>query len=143
MKYKDFSTFLTLKIGQDADIGPSVTVRLTPAQNKSLISISSKKIETNHRFIVFPVKIYGENIRHLNILCLDRKTKIMERYEPFDQYLNFDQINDLLEPLLYKLMEQKQIYFLKYQSTLNSDNILSDTNCGMYCIKYVIQKIKG
>lgn len=140
MKYKDFYTFLTLKTGHNASIGPSISIRL----KEPSISMSNKEIDFNHkRFIIFPIKIYGENVQHLNILFLDRKTKIMERYEPFNQYLNFNQINDLLEPLLYKLMEQKKIYFLKYQTTLNQDNIIDDTNCGIYCIKYVVEKLKS
>ena len=78
MKYKDFYTFLALKTCHVAVIGPSISIILS---NKGLrskepsISISNKEVDFGHkRFIVFPIKIYGENIRHLNILFLDRKT---------------------------------------------------------------------
>ena len=105
------------------------------------IAISDKKIRNTHRFLIFPVKIYGENMQHLNILLLDRKNKFVERYEPFNQYIYFNQINDLLESLLYKLMEAQKIYFFKYQSTLNEEKILNDKNCGIYCVQYILRRI--
>ena len=136
MKYRDFYTTLTLSLKKFncVSIGPSVSI------SGKRINISNYDIDTSLRYIIFPIKIYGHNIKHLNILILDQKTKIIERYEPFNQYLNFDQINDLLESLLYKLMEDGKIYFLKYQTTLNSEN-LSDKNCGMYCIKYITKML--
>jgi hypothetical protein len=139
MKYKDFYKYLSIKVDKEAHIGPSISVQL----NTKTISMSNYETRAlQSRFVIFPVKIYGENIRHLNVLVLDQKTKIIERYEPFNQYLNFKQINDLLEPLLYKLMEQGKIYFLKYDTTLNTEEFLSDKNCGLYCIKYIVDKIK-
>jgi len=141
MKYKDFYDCLTVKVGTNAYIGPSITIKLT--DNSIYLSkiINNSEFEP-FRYVIFPLKIYGENIQHLNIIILDRKTKIIERFEPFNYYLNYYQINDLLEPLLYKLMENKKLYFLKYQSTLNTENILNDKNCGYYCIKYVVDKLK-
>jgi len=163
MKYRAFHACLDALADNKADIGPSVSIKV-PSIGTRHIGISNKKIEKNHRFIFFPVKIYGDTnantlgsggpkinlpptaegytgSRHLNMLLLDRETKIIERYEPFDQHLYFDQINELLEPLLYKLMEQRKIYFLKYQTTLNSESVLNDKNCGMYCLKYVKKRI--
>lgn len=138
MKYKDFYNYLTLKTNQQTCIGSSISIKL----NSNHISIKSwVPILINSRFIIFPLKIYGNNLRHLNVLILDRKTNIIERYEPFERYLNFNQINSLLEPLLYKLMEQRKIYFLKYQTTLNT-KVRDDKNCCLYCLKYIIEKIK-
>lgn len=134
MKYEDFYKHLTLQVKNLAHIGPSISIRLSDAK----ISISSNnRLNSSLRFIIFPIKIYGETLRHLNILILDKKTKLIERYEPFNQYLNNTQINDLIEPLLYKLMEQGKIYFLNYKTTLNTETVLSDKNCGLYCIKYI------
>lgn len=143
MKYEDFHSYLTLKVGNNAFIGPSISVKLDGTFKISI----EKWLQSHHdniknfRFVIFPIKIYGEKIRHLNVLLFDQKTKIIERYEPFNRYLNFNQINDLIEPLLYKLMEQKKIYFLKYQTSLNTETILNDKNCGLYCVKYVCHKI--
>jgi hypothetical protein len=140
MKYKDFYNYLVIKVNGVAHIGPSISVKL----NTKTISMSNEsETSSSSRFVIFPIKIYGENIRHLNILVLDQQDKIIERYEPFNQYLNFNQINNLLEPLLYKLMEQDKIYFLKYNTTLNTEEILSDKNCGLYCIKYIANKINN
>jgi hypothetical protein len=77
------------------------------------------------------------------MVILDKKTKILERYEPFDKYLNFFQINDLIESLFYRLMNQGKIYFLKYQTTLNTETILNDKYCCLYCVKYAVEKIKN
>jgi hypothetical protein len=148
MKYADFYKCLKLKVGEssiNARIGPAISVVLgeTPKisfKQKELLCLPQ---DTSDRFIIFPVKIYGETIHHLNILFLDKKTKIIERYEPFNQSdLFFNQVNDLIEPLLYKLMEQKKIYFIWYQSWLNTENVLNDKNCGLHCIKYVLGKIQ-
>jgi hypothetical protein len=139
MKYEDFYTHLTLQVKNLALIGPSISIKLD--DNK--ISMSKLKVPLLFsRFIIFPIKIYGETLRHLNILILDNKTKIVERYEPFNQYLNNSQINDLLEPLLYKLMSMSKIYFLKFETTLNTETVFNNTNCGLYCVKYVVDKIK-
>lgn len=139
MKYKDFYAYLSYKVNNLADIGPHISIKLgiTPT-----ISISNKKINNNHNFLIFPIKIYGENIHHLNILLLDREKKVIERYEPFNEYLNFEQINELLESLLHKLREDRKIYFLMFQSTLNQTKILNDKNCGMYCIQYAVKRVK-
>ena len=141
MKYQDFLKYLTLKAKTFAYIGPSISIKIGE-NHKISISKWLYPPVINYRFIIFPIKLYGENIRHLNILILDQKTKIIERYEPFNQYLNFHQINDLLEPLLYKLMEQGKIYFLHFKTTLNTETILNDKNCGLYCIKYICEKYK-
>jgi hypothetical protein len=147
MKYTDFHKYLTIKIKGKAHIGPSISIKLGNNFNSSNI-MSSQDVEIQNqynkplRFIVFPIKIYGENIRHLNILILDQKTKIIERYEPFDHYLNFTQINSLIEAFLYKWVEQGKIYFLRYHTTLNSKSILNDKNCGIYCVNYVMSKLK-
>jgi hypothetical protein len=140
MKYKDFHAYLTIKVGTSAIIGPSISIKVG---NNPSISMSKLWSKSSSRYIIFPIKIYGENIRHLNVLLLDQKTKIIERYEPFNLYLNFHQINDLLEPLLYKLMEQKKIYFLKYQTTLNTEVNLNEQNCGLYCVQYIVEKISN
>ena len=134
MKYREFYSYLYSKVNNLADIGPHISLKMEHAS----ISISDKEIKNNHRFLIFPVKIYGENIQHLNILLFDRKNKIIERYEPFNRYIYFNQINDLIESLLYKLMEEQKIYFLKYQSTLNEEKNLNDKNCGMYCLKHIL-----
>lgn len=148
MKYTDFYKYLTIKTNGEANIGSSISIKLGNSVDLDKISVSqeieNKKSDRDKplRFIIFPVKIYGETIRHLNILILDRKTKIIERYEPFDQYLNFHRINDLIESLLYKWMEQRKIYFLKYQTTLNSKPVLCNKNCGIYCINFIMKKLK-
>ena len=139
MKYEDFYKYLVLRVNKTAHIGPVISIKLGEDPKISILKFEGL---TNHRCVFFPIKIYGETIRHLNILFLDKKTKIIERYEPFDQYLNFHQINDLLESLLYKLMSQKLLYFLKYQTTLNTETVLNDKNCGLYCVKYATTKIK-
>ena len=153
MRYTDFYQYLTIKINtfqseqSEVYIGPSIAVDvktrkiMSSSQNVSTIGYYNPNLRMK-RFIIFPVKIFGETIRHLNILILDRKTKIIERYEPFNTYLNFNQINDLIEPFLYKWMEERKIYFLKYQTTLNSDVIVNEKNCGIYCINYVVSKLK-
>lgn len=141
MKYEDFYKYLTLKVDKHTYIGPSISIKLGENPKISISKWSRYNHEIINRFIIFPVKLYGENIRHLNVLILDQKTKIIERYEPFNQYLNFHQVNDLLEPLLYKLMEQNKIYFLRYKTILNTETILNDKNCGLYCIKYICEKI--
>lgn len=138
MKYTDFYNYLMVKLGSKAYIGPSISIHLYPIVK---ISMSKQEIQNNHKYIIFPVKIYGENINHFNVLLLDNKLKVIERYEPFNEYLNNEQINDLLEPLLYKLMEQKIIYFLRYSTTLNQETILSSKNCGHYCVKYLVNRI--
>jgi hypothetical protein len=138
MKYKDFHAYLTTRVGANAIVGPSISIKVGINPK---ISMTEPWFEGTSRFIVFPIKLYGENIRHLNILLLDQKTKIVERFEPFNLFLNFHQINDLLEPFLYKLMGQRKIYFLKYQTTLNPAPVVNDQNCGLYCVKYVVQKI--
>jgi hypothetical protein len=140
MKYEDFYKYLAFKVGNSAVIGPSISIKIGEHPK---ISLGLFQGPFEHRFVIFPIKIYGETVRHLNVLIFDQKTKIMERYEPFNQYLNFRQINDLLESLLYKLMEGKKIYFLKYRSTLNTETVLTDKNCGLYCVKYVVEKIKA
>lgn len=142
MKYKNFYDYLNLTISKihNVSIGPSISI--TIGKNPK-ISIANFIPNCSTKFIIFPIKIYGENIRHLNILCFDKQRKIIERYEPFNEYLSFNQINDLLESLLYKLMNKGQIYFLKYQTTLNSDNIINDKNCGLYCIQYINKKFNG
>jgi hypothetical protein len=146
MKYEDFYKHLSLQVQNLALIGPSISIKLSSTEPK----ISISKFEApllppwnDRRFVIFPIKIYGETIRHLNILILDNKTKIIERYEPFNQYLNASQLDDLLELLLYKLMSKKKIYFLKFQTTLNTETVLNDKNCGLYCVKYVANKIKN
>ena len=141
MKYTDFHKYLTIKTNGKADIGPTISIEL--GNHKIWISqgVKSKSDYKPLRFIIFPLKIYGETIRHLNILILDRKTKIIERYEPFDEYVNFQQVNDLIEPFLYKWMEQRKIYFLKYQTILNSEQVLSNKNCGIYCINFIMKKL--
>jgi len=144
MRFKVFLELLKLRLKKKAShytVGPSISIKI--GYNPS-INISNALVDLNHkekRFIVFPIKIYGEKLRHLNIVLLDNKTKIVERFEPFNDYINFKQINDLLEPFLYKLMEKKKIYFLKYQNTLNTETVLTDKNCGYYCIKYAYNKI--
>lgn len=142
MKYEDFYKHLSLQVKNLALIGPSILIQLSLTEPKISISKCEASLVST-RFVVFPIKIYGETIRHLNILILDNKTKIIERYEPFNQYLNNIQINDLLEPLLYKLMSNKKIYFLKFETTLNTETVLNDKNCGLYCVKYVANKIKA
>lgn len=143
MKYEDFYKHLSIQVKNLALIGPSISIKLSLTGPK--ISISNFKVPLlpPQRFVIFPIKIYGETIRHLNILILDNKTKIIERYEPFNRYLSNSQINDVLEPLLYKLMSNKKIYFLKFETTLNTETILNDKNCGLYCVKYVANKIKA
>ena len=142
MKYEDFYKHLSLQVKNLALIGPSISIKLGSTEPK--ISITKLEVPLfESRFVIFPIKIYGETIRHLNILILDNKTKIIERYEPFNQYLSNTQINDLLELLLYKLMSNKKIYFLKFQTTLNTETVLNDKNCGLYCVKYVVEKIKN
>jgi hypothetical protein len=150
MKYSDFYRYLAIKIDGKACIGPSVSIELGNGAKNGKIFASSNSIPNKHnnshvkpRFTIFPVKIYGETINHLNLLILDRKTKIIERYEPFDQYLNLKQINDLIEPFLYKWMEQGKIYFFKYQTILNSGPVLNDRNCCIHCINYIMTKLKG
>jgi len=148
MKYVDFYNCLTYKVKQynlqkNIDrvwIGPSISVRVREHSITTSNPVNERLYST-FRFVIFPIKIYSGSVRHLNILFLDRKTKIIERYEPFDQYLNFHQINGLIEALLYKLMGQKKIYFLKYTTSLNTKVILNDKNCGLYCIKYVSEKL--
>ncbi|CCV02209.1 hypothetical protein IIV30_014R [Invertebrate iridescent virus 30] len=141
MKYKLFYDYLNLVISQihNACIGPSISITIGKDPKVSIKNFDFK-IKNNFKYIIFPIKIYGENIRHLNILCFDKQKKIIERYEPFNEYLNFYQINDLIESLLYKLMNKSQIYFLKYQTSLNSENIVNDKNCGLYCIQYIRKK---
>lgn len=143
MKYKDFYQYLDVTLSKTkevATIGPSISIKL--GENPK-ITMVKEDCTFNSRFVIFPIKIYGESLRHLNVLILDQKTKIIERYEPFNHHLNFCQINDLLESLLYKLMSKKKIYFLKYQTTLNTETVLVSKNCGFYCIKYISEKIKG
>jgi hypothetical protein len=144
MKYRDFYAYLDSKVSNIADIGPHISIRIKNdgSWRKNSISIGDKKIQNIHRFLIFPIKIYGENIHHLNVLLLDRKNKYIERYEPFNQYIYFNQINELIESLLNKLMEEQKIYFLKYQSTINTEKILNDKNCGVYCVQYVLCRIK-
>ncbi|ADO00478.1 hypothetical protein WIV_gp134 [Wiseana iridescent virus] len=141
MKYKDFYYHLNVTLSKtNATIGPSISIKL--GENPK-ITMVKEDTSFAHRFVIFPIKIYGESLRHLNVLILDQKTKIIERYEPFNHHLNFCQINDLLESLLYQLMSKKKIYFLKYQTTLNTETVLVSKNCGLYCIKYISEKIKG
>jgi len=141
MKYRDFYKYLSYKVGQRAFIGPCITIKLRNGIKNHDISISNNITNLGFRYVIFPIKIYGENIHHLNILFWDCKTKIIEKYEPFNQYLNFYEINGLIESLLYKLMSEKKIYFLKYFTSLNPDIILDDKNCGLYCVQYVIKKL--
>ena len=155
MKYEDFYKHLTLQVKNLAHIGPSISIKLDSINPKisiskigsidpkiSIFELSPKQPLLSSKFVIFPIKIYGETLRHLNILILNNKTKVVERYEPFNQYLNNCQINDLIESLLYKLMQHKKIYFLKYKTTLNTETVLNDKNCGLYCVKYVMEKIK-
>jgi hypothetical protein len=142
MKYKDFLSTLVFKTANKAHVGPSISIDIMNAKIMVNKTINST-FKTTLRYIIFPIKIYGETLRHLNILILDKKTKIIERFEPFNQFFNYTQINDLLEPLLYRLMEHNKIYFLKYVVTLNTETILNDKNCGFYCIRYAIEKLKG
>lgn len=152
MKYKDFYQYLTIKINkEDACIGPSICIKLddnSPSGRgnyRSLVSTTEDSFDfnvgVNVKFIIFPIKIYGETIRHLNILILDRKTKIIERYEPFNRYLKHKVIDGLIEQVLYNWMSRGKIYFLKYQTTLNSEPVLNDKNCGIHCINYVMSKL--
>ena len=148
MKYSDFYNYLALKVEQynlkhsnRVFIGPSISIKVGEHHSIAFPDIPDERLYSTFRFVVFPIKIYSGKVRHLNILLWDRKTKIIERYEPFGRYLNFHQINGLVEALLYKLMEQKKIYFLKYTTSTNNKEILNDKNCGLYCITYMIQKI--
>jgi hypothetical protein len=141
MRFQEFLELLKLRLKKASNytVGPIISIKI--GCNPS-IHISNASVNLNHnRFIIFPIKIYGETLRHLNIVLLDNKTKIVERFEPFNGYISFKQINDLLEPFLYKLMEKKKIYFLKYQNTLNTETVLTDKNCGYYCIEYVYRTI--
>jgi hypothetical protein len=148
MKYKDFCTYLHHKVKNNAYIGPSISM-IIPCFHEELSSKVvckiSEKVNINllqYRFIIFPLKIYGENIKHLNILLLDQNTKILERFEPFNRHLNFYQVNGILESFLYKLMEENLIYFLKYKVTLNAQSNIDEKSCGLYCIDYVSNKVK-
>ena len=97
MKYKDFYTYLHHKVKKNnAYIGPSISIVVPRFQEElpcsKIVCKISEKVNINllqYRFIIFPLKIYGENIKHLNILLLDQDTKILERFEPFNQHLNF------------------------------------------------------
>ena len=135
MKYSDFYLLLRKQTAATADIGPSISIDIGP--RRSAISMSNTRITNNHRFLVFPIKIYGHNIHHLNVLVLDRKTKIAERYEPFNQHVYFTKINQLLESLLYKLRETQKIYFLKYTTTLNNTPNLKNKNCAIHCLQHL------
>lgn len=154
MKYKDFCVYLQHKIEQHNIKQPEIKEKVYLASSISIFlpkDITKENIKfvikpdfsckSNHRYIIFPIKIYGENIKHLNILILDQKTKILERFEPFNKHFNFYQINNALESFLYELMEKKLIYFLKYQVTLNSENIVNEKSCGIYCINYVSNRL--
>lgn len=141
MKYKDFYGNLNLVITKvnEVYIGPCISIML---EEHPKISISKFVDKETIKYIIFPIKIYGKNIRHLNILFFDKKKKIIERFEPFNKSTTFKQINGLLESLLYKLMNMGQIYFLKYQTTLNYEKT-DNKNCGWYCIQYVLKKINA
>jgi hypothetical protein len=150
MKYKDFYTYLHHKVKKNAYIGPSISILVPCFQEElpcsKIVCKISKKVNINLlqcRFIIFPLKIYDKNIKHLNILLLDQGTKILERFEPFNQHLNFYQVNDVLESFLYKLMEENLIYFLKYKVVLNTNSNIYEKSCGLYCIDYVSSKVKN
>lgn len=144
MKYKDFCIYLQHKIKEKAHLASSISVFLPKnitSQNIKFVIRPDFNSKSNHRYLIFPIKIYGENIKHLNILILDQKTKILERFEPFNKHFNFFQINKALESFLYNLMDKKLIYFLKYQNVLNSEIKIDEKSCGLYCINYVSNRI--
>lgn len=146
MKYKDFYKHLTLqvnKLTKLAYIGPSFSVKLGSNPKITLEKELELKLFEPFRFIIFPVKLYGANMRHLNILVFDKKTKIIERFEPFNYHFNLRQIDGMIESLLYKMMNQKKLYFLWYKTITNTDIITDNKNCGFYCIKYIVQKLKS
>jgi hypothetical protein len=136
MKFREFLMFLDMRLNKSNEwcLGPSISIKIG-ADPKIYSSSDFNNID--HRYVLFPLKIYGERIRHLNLLILDCKTKIIERFEPF---YDFKQINDLLEPFLYKLMKHGKIYFLKFRDTL-TEKIDSDGKCGYHCIDYAYKKI--
>lgn len=132
MKYSDFCVYLTHQTGAFADIGPYISVKL----DSGSASVSSKQIECKHRFLVMPIKICSLRAegQHLNVFLLDRKTKVLQRYEPFGN-ISYDRVNKLVEPLMYKLMNDGKIYFLQYSTILGGNT--SGRNCCIHCVNYV------
>jgi hypothetical protein len=152
MKYKEFHGRLSSKMIGLAYVGPTVKVNLVGESmvrhgkhaTCRLVGPIDRDLALLYRFAVFPVKLHGSNIRHLNILILDRKTGVLERYDPMysrstdkeDLY----QTDSVIKYLMHKLMDQGDIYFLKYESGLNHESVL-DNNCGNHCIDYATSSI--
>jgi hypothetical protein len=167
MKYKDFlksltalldSTIFTIKPAICLKLGPVISIFSEIDQSdvqpkwSGLYEKNARAFQKT-RFIVFPVKIYGESgcdvgrgshilTRHLNVLVLDNKTKIVERFEPTYSLLNHRihlKIDTVLEKYAYEQMRLNRIYFLKYVSRVENHHNEFDKDCGFICIKYLRQ----
>lgn len=135
MKYVDFYKLLMTLPLSECHIYPGIS--LISSNGSLKIKLDGElPLTKQKRFVIFPIKIYGQTAKHLNVIVLDNRTKILTRFEPFHDYFKTNIINKVLEPFMYKLMEQKYIYFLKYQIEHLSDPTLS-RNCGYYCIQYL------
>lgn len=149
MKYSEFYKQLTGRLDGLAYIGPEISLILNGNGflNKTWIASEiDQETMACHRYAVFPVKLFGRGkIHHLNLMILDRKTKTLERYEPLfspqDANLLSEETSKALESFMYRLMYHEKIYFLKYKTSLNTDNSSDGKNCGVYCIKYAFEKI--
>lgn len=141
MKYQNFKLCLTHICQDKASVGSCISIVLG-SHPKISIADSFCDPPNKIRFIIFPVKIYGNKIQHLNVLILDRKSKIITRYEPFKNF-TFPTIDHLIETLLYKLLNQHKIYFLKFEKSIKYEQTDDCKNCSIYCLQYVKNLIKS
>lgn len=148
MKYQNFKLCLTHICQDKASVGSCISIVLGSHPKISIADSFERACDPPNnppnkiRFIIFPVKIYGNKIQHLNVLILDRKSKIVTRYEPFKNF-TFPTIDRLIETLLYKLLNQHKIYFLKFEKSIKYEQTDDCKNCSIYCLQYVKNLIKS
>jgi len=120
-----------------------------------------KNLSENNQFIVIPIGIETDNGSHANILIIDIKNKLIERFEPNgfysprEFYFNSQVLDDLLknkfENLLssYKYIKPSEylpVIGLQILETLENNKCkkLGDPNgfCAVWCIWWVYYKCK-
>jgi hypothetical protein len=134
---------------------------ILPQNFDSIFMNKIQNLSENNNFIVIPIGIETDNGSHANILIIDIKRKLIERFEPNgyfsprEFYFNSDLLDEILKNKFSNLIpsykyvkpsEYLPVIGLQILETLENDKCkkLGDPNgfCAVWCVWWVYYKCK-
>ncbi|ABF82112.1 hypothetical protein MIV082L [Invertebrate iridescent virus 3] len=143
MKYGLFLSQLERLVARWALVESPIVIKLG---TRCRITLRKRHVDwTSHRFVVFPVKIYGLCVRHMNVLVWDMGHQRVERFEPFR--MGFPEVQPTIDGALTNLLNQLAAadgsQTLQYRTLVTawgnkSDHV--DTHCCRWCLEWLEKK---